>query len=207
MAVGTWSSITEACHIRENMGLIWIDAHMDAHTLHTTPSFRYHGMPVASLLGYGQAEFVETVSRGAKIHPENMILIGIRSFESGERELLESLNVRIYFMDEVAKRGLPEIFREVRAHLKDRVKHYGISLDLDAFDPLEIPGVGSPAPNGLLTRDFLESMDLLIDPEQLVGFEIAEFNPYLDINDQTINFVMETIHRIISLQKRFGDIS
>lgn len=200
MAVSTWSTITDACNLREQIGLIWIDAHMDAHTLHTTASFRYHGMPVAALLGYGHSAFVETVAKGAKLHPEDIVLIGVRSFESGERAFLESLNVRIYYMEEVAARGLPDIFREVRAHLKARVRHYGISLDLDSFDPEEIPGVGSPAKNGLLTQDFLESFEMLLDPEQLIGFEIAEFNPHRDKNGMTLAFIMKLLKMLVAYQ-------
>lgn len=193
MAVSTWGSIAQSMNIREAFGLIWIDAHMDAHTQRTTPSHRYHGMPVAALLGYGETGFVQTVSPGVKIHPEDLILIGVRSFEREERELLESLNVRIYYMDEVTARGLPNVFREVKSHILSRVSYYGISLDLDAFDPIEVPGVGSPAKNGILPEDFLQSFPLLLDRQHLIGFEVAEFNPHLDKNNKTLNLICEII--------------
>ena len=60
-AVGTWNGVRRALkkESAQPFGLMWIDAHMDAHTPETTPSGAWHGMPLATLLGHGKKEWVE----------------------------------------------------------------------------------------------------------------------------------------------------
>ena len=81
------------------LGLIWVDAHMDAHTPETTESGKLHGMPLACVLGYGDASLTG-VAGGARLDPRHVALVGIRSFEKGEAALLRRLGVRIYAMRE-----------------------------------------------------------------------------------------------------------
>jgi arginase len=116
-AIGTWSGVHANLADAGRLGLVWIDAHMDSHTFKTSPSQAIHGMPLACLLGYGDAKLTQVMSDHPKVLPQNVCLIGVRSFESGEAALLRTLGVRIYFMDEVKKRGLREVFREAVAHV------------------------------------------------------------------------------------------
>jgi len=108
-AIGTWSGAFAALEKKGPLGLIWIDAHMDAHTPETTPSGNIHGMPIACLLGYGDEKLTHNQP---KIDPEHLCLIGVRSFEPGEAALLERLKVRVIMMDEVKERGLNAVMRE-----------------------------------------------------------------------------------------------
>ena len=55
IAVGTWAGVLNQLPPNATFALIWIDAHMDAHTLESSPSGNLHGMPVSVLLG--EAEF------------------------------------------------------------------------------------------------------------------------------------------------------
>ena len=109
IAIGTWSGVADEKNIRGALGLIWFDAHMDAHTPETSPSHAYHGMPVATLLGYG-----EDGLRGNSpaVRPENVVLIGIRSYEDGERNLLERLGVKIYTPADVQEKGFDVVLKE-----------------------------------------------------------------------------------------------
>ena len=67
MAIGTWSALVDYFQAYENFGLIWIDAHLDAHTIDTSPSKAFHGMPIASLLGEGVSHFQQLGSKRKKI--------------------------------------------------------------------------------------------------------------------------------------------
>jgi len=89
----------------ETLGLIWIDAHMDAHVSETTPSGNLHGMPVAALLGHGSAGLSAPVADGVP-GPGRICLVGVRSYEPEEADLLAAEGVRVYGMDEVRRRGL-----------------------------------------------------------------------------------------------------
>src|SRR5688572_30624943 len=65
-AIGTWKGVAHALQSRGRIGLLWIDAHMDAHTPQTTESGMLHGMPLACLLGHGYAELTE-IAEGARL--------------------------------------------------------------------------------------------------------------------------------------------
>lgn len=187
IAVGTWNSFDVP------FGLIWIDAHADAHTPETSPSGAYHGMPVAALLGYGAEKMAHLTRHEPRIKPENLVYIGVRSFEEGEMELLKKLNVKIYFMDEVKKRGLKAILSEAIAYVTQRVAHFGVSLDLDFFAVEDAPGVGSPEKNGVHKKDFLPFISLFGNDPRLLAFEIVEFNPERDIQHKTRELVLEIL--------------
>lgn len=198
IAVGTWTGVTTALHCEEKFGLIWIDAHMDAHVPETSPSMAYHGMPVAALLGYGQHDFVNGVSYGAKIKPEHLVLIGVHSFEKEEEQFLKESGVKIFYMDQVRQAGFERVFEEALKIVKKDTTAFGVSIDLDAFDPSEAPGVGTPEVGGLFLKDVLPAFHKLIDDKKLAALEIVEYNPSLDINDKTCVLVEDLLFKILS---------
>src|SRR3990167_1928836 len=196
-AIGTCSGVYDAMHQQGEIGLIWIDAHMDSHTPEATESGRLHGMPFAVLMGYGYPSLTNILQVTPKIKPENVCLIGVRSFERSEAELLKRLNVRIYFMEEVKARGLRKIFQEAVKLVCQHTVGYGISLDLDSIDPQDAPAVDVPAPNGLHAADLLQTMVEIIDDPKLLAMEIVEFDPSHDIDNKTEILVINLLNRII----------
>lgn len=188
-AIGTWSGAAAAMPNRRPIGLIWIDAHMDSHTPETSLSGALHGMPLASLLGYGDPRLSSVEFAGPKLLAEHVCLIGVRSYEASEAEFLKQHKVRVYFMDEVRARGLSVVMNEAY----DRVAHgtagFGVSIDLDAIDPHDAPGVGSPEPGGIAAADLLRALAPLAMQPGLLGIEIAEFNPAQDHNDETVRLI------------------
>lgn len=181
IAVGTWSAFETP------IGLIWIDAHMDSHTETTTPSGAYHGMPLAALLGYGK------LAVSNPLNPSHVVLIGVRSFEAEEAALLKSLGVRVYLKDEVKKRGFGTLLQEVLTSMHQRVPLYGVSLDLDVFSPDLVPGVGSPEPDGIDPEELIPLLALFKNDPKFAGFELVEFNPHLDKNNQTQDVVFKLL--------------
>lgn len=179
-AIGTWSGVNRALAAKGPLGLIWIDAHMDSHTFATTPSGQIHGMPLAVLLGHGEAALTAIDGTGAKLRPEHVCLIGVRSFETGEAALLDRLGVRVFTMDAVRARGLPAVFADALAIAKHGTAGFGVSIDLDALDPAEEPGVGTPVPGGLCRAELVEALAHLRDDPAFVAMEIVEYNPRHD---------------------------
>ena len=190
IAMGTWPGVIDALKARQKFGLLWIDAHMDAHTAETSPSDAMHGMPVAALLGHGKTAWHSSVPYLA---PEHITLIGIRSYEPGEAALLSEQGVRIYTIEEVQDRTFKVVFEEAMASLAEQVDHFGITLDLDGFDPEFAPGVGSPAENGLNPAEVLPVLKDLRDHPQLAAFELVELNPDRDIDSKTERLIYEIL--------------
>ncbi|MBS0655995.1 MAG: arginase [Verrucomicrobia bacterium] len=195
--VGTWSGVAEAQRQKgQELGLIWMDAHMDAHVPETTPSGNIHGMPLAALLGHGAKNLTHLLSEHPKIKPENLFLVGIRCYEDEEKELLEKLNVRIYYIEEVKSRGLSQVLSEIVNTFSERQLSYGVSLDIDFFDPSVMPATGTPEANGVDPDEFLAAYELF-DSYPPVAFEFVEFNPPLDTNDESLRRVDTILHRVV----------
>ena len=124
IAMGSWAGVAAGMR-GKNFGLVWMDAHLDAHTVRTTPSMNPHGMPAAALLGYGDARFRRLC--GGALRPENLCYIGTRSYEPEEMALLRRLGVRIIDMEEVKLRGCVRVPRRGERHRDAR--HRRLRLD------------------------------------------------------------------------------
>lgn len=198
-AVGMWNGVRRALlkKTSQPLGLIWIDAHMDGHVPETTPSGAWHGMPAASLLGYGEGRLAQLTQKEPVLLPENLVYIGVRSFEEGEAALLEKLKVKIYFIDEVKERGLETVLKEAVERIAPRTGGFGISLDIDAIDPEDAPGVGSPEPGGISGQELLAALPRFVKDPRLVGFEMVEYNPDRDIGNKTQNLIFELLKKIL----------
>ncbi|MCX7126246.1 MAG: arginase [Gammaproteobacteria bacterium] len=151
-AIGSWSGAANA--IEGDLGLIWFDAHMDSHTPQTSLTQNIHGMPLAILLGEGEAELTSVLSPKKKLKPENVVLIGIRSYEEGEAQLLKKLGVTIFYMDDIKKIGMHEVIKKTLEIVTKNTVCFGISIDLDGFDPIDAPGVGTSAPDSSSSKSF-----------------------------------------------------
>lgn len=184
-ALGTWSGTYDALHQKGEIGLIWIDAHMDSHTPETSETKRIHGMPLASLMGYGPPDLTTILHASPKIKPENTCLIGVRSYEAGEAALLKRLNVKVYFMEEVRTRGFAAVLEEAIAQVSAKTIAYGISLDLDSIDPIEAPAVDVPEQGGIYGKEIEAGLLTAIKDPKFIGSEIVEFDPKHDIDQKT----------------------
>jgi len=196
-AIGSWSGAYAATMAKGPLGLIWIDAHADSHTPETSHSSAYHGMPLAVLLGHGNEGLTGIINSEPKLRPENISIIGVRSYEPEEEELLEKLNVRVFFMDEVHQRGFDSVFAEALQIASNNTADYGITVDIDALDPRDAPGVTVPEPDGISCEELCRALGTVRRDDRLLGLEIAEFNPHLDKDDRTTQVIVDIIDSII----------
>jgi arginase len=196
-AIGTWQGA--ASKLSGDLGLIWIDAHMDAHTPASSPTHNIHGMPVATLLGHGNKTLTHLCSKTPAVKPRNLALIGIRSYEPAELELLDALQVKIYFIDEVKERGIAAILQEAMQHVTQQSAGFGVSIDIDAINPKQAPGVSTPEENGINSHNFLSSLALIANHDCFIGAEIAEFNPDYDVDQKTEKLIAMIIQRLFNL--------
>ncbi|MDP2805672.1 MAG: arginase [Gallionellaceae bacterium] len=195
-AIGTWSGVKASMPKNDRLGLLWIDAHMDSHTYASTPSNAIHGMPLACLLGHGDDNLIHIGDDLPKLHPEDICLIGTRSYEEGEAKLLEQLGVRVFHMGEINHRGLDAVWAEALSIVQRKTVGFGISLDLDVLDPSEEPGVGSPEPGGMSKKMLEEMLGTLKINSKLLALEIVEYNPYLDMQFVTASAVCDLVAAI-----------
>jgi len=189
-AMGVWGGVLSAMQRRRDLGLIWIDAHMDSHTFATSNSGNIHGMPLAALLGQADPRLASIYGQHPFLDPSRLTLIGVRSYEKAEQQLLKRLGVQVYDMARIRQSGgLGVVLRRVLNSMRSRCRHYGVTIDLDGIDPRDAPGVGVPVAGGLSGATLCRTLKGLGSDPKLVGLEISEFNPLRDIDHRTEQLV------------------
>lgn len=183
VAIGTLAGLATKY---KNLGVIWYDAHADMNTDKTSPSGNIHGMPLAVSMGLGDERLVNLHHEGQKVKPENVIIIGARSIDPGERELIKELGMQVYTMHEIDKYGMTAVMDKAIQHLQEQqVDGVHLSLDLDALDPLYTPGVGTPVAGGVSYRESHLAMEILAESDLVTSAEFVEVNPILDEKNKT----------------------
>lgn len=194
IAVGTVSGMSEAFRRRKKtLGLMWFDAHADMNTPEISPSGNVHGMPMASILGYGPPELTHIFGFAPKIRPEHAVMIGIREVDKEERELVKRSGVRVFTMKEIDRRGIGNVMDEALSLVTNGTDGFSVTLDADFLDPYESPGVATPVRGGADYREAHLAMEMVADAKKLASFEITEINPILDVQNKTAHFGMELI--------------
>lgn len=186
VAAGSVAGVSTALAERgERLGLIWLDAHADLNTPQSTLSGNVHGMPVAHLLGHGDADMARLASPAPAVRPEHTVIIGARDLDQAERSNARDFGVTIYTMRDLDERGLRTILAEAIAKVSQGTAGIHVSLDLDFVDPQEAPGVGTPVRGGATYREAHLAMETLWDTGRVVSMDLVEVNPVLDRFNQT----------------------
>jgi arginase len=194
IAVGTVSGMSEAFRRqKKKLGLLWFDAHADMNTPEISPSGNVHGMPLASILGYGARDLTHIFDFAPKIEPERTVLIGIREVDREERALVKKSGVRVFTMKEIDKRGIGNVMDEALSIVTSRTDGFSVTLDADFLDPFDTPGVATPVRGGADYREAHLAMEMVADTKKMASFELTEINPILDVHNKTANVGMELI--------------
>ncbi len=187
IAIGTLGGMAQA---RGPGATLWIDAHGDLNRPATSPSGNVHGMPLAAALGVGGPAFdsatypVPSVTRAA--------LVGVRSLDQGERDLIRELDLRVFTMSQIDSLGVERVMREALAYLAGE-PFLHVSLDLDAVDPMFAPGVGTPVRGGLSYREAHLALELVSESGLLDSLDVVEVNPILDRENETGKLAVELV--------------
>jgi arginase len=182
IAIGTLAGVGK--HYK-NLGVIWYDAHGDLNTADTSPSGNIHGMPLAASLGIGHPALTSIAGYSPKVKPENIIIIGARSLDDGEKELIREKGIKVYTMHEIDRLGMTRVMEETIAYFKEHTDGVHLSLDLDGLDPHDAPGVGTPVIGGISYRESHLAMEMLAEAEIITSAEFVEVNPILDEKNKT----------------------
>lgn len=181
LSIGSISGITKKY---SNLGVLWIDAHGDINSSETSPSGNIHGMPLGILLGEGQKDLVNVHHNGPKLKHENIVLIGVRDLDDGEKAYIKKNNIKCYTMSDVRRLGLDAVIIKALKHLKN-CDGIHLSLDVDSLDPMEMPGTGTKVNGGIFLSEMLLALNILSQTNLLVSVDLVEVNPLLDNGNET----------------------
>ncbi|AZN41846.1 arginase [Paenibacillus albus] len=190
IAIGTIKGVLQ--HVKR-LGVIWFDAHTDVNTHETTSSGNIHGMSLAAALGYGHPDLVNIGGAENKLRPENVVIIGARSIDPGERTFLKEKGIKVFTMHDIDRNGMKQVMEEAIEIVTNGTDGVHLSLDLDGMDPGVAPGVGTPVNGGMSYRESHFAMELLFERNILVSAEFVEVNPMLDQHNITAVAAVELI--------------
>jgi arginase len=189
VALGTLGGMARA---RGRGGVLWLDAHGDLNRPETSPSGNVHGMPLAAALGLAGPEFESDQYALPAVEPRRIALVGVRSLDPGERDLLAELEALVFTMSDLDRMGVETAMREALEHVAgDGFVH--LSLDMDVVDPEVAPGVGTPVRGGLSYREAHLAMELIAESGIVDSLEVVEVNPILDRENQTAKLAVELV--------------
>jgi arginase len=173
-------------------GALWFDAHGDLNTPGTSPSGNVHGMPLAAALGLANEVFASDAWPLPALKPEHVVLVGVRSLDEGERELVRRLGVSVYTMSDLDRRGVEPVVREALERVAGAAFVH-VSLDMDVVDPDIAPGVGTPVRGGLSYREAHLALELVAESGLLGSLDVVEVNPILDRENITAALAVELV--------------
>ncbi|MDX6401957.1 MAG: arginase [Gaiellaceae bacterium] len=189
VALGTLAGLAE---VHGPGGTIWIDAHGDLNSPESSPSGNVHGMVLAAVLGLAGDRFLGDGWGLPAVSPGRVALVGVRSLDDPEREVLRELDAKVFTMSDVDRLGIERAIRESLTHVAGP-GFVHVSLDMDAMDPEVAPGVGTPVRGGLSYREAHLAMELIAESGLASSLDVVEVNPILDRENETAQLAVELV--------------
>jgi arginase len=177
----------------EKVGLLWFDAHGDMNTPESTNSGNVHGMPLAHVLGMGDEELAGIGGFKPKVQSANTCLIGVRDLDDREKKLIAGSGVAVFTMKDIDRRGLSQVMDQAVEIASGGTAGFHVSFDVDAIDPSEALGVGTPKKGGLTYREAHLCLEIAADSRRLTSLDMVEINPILDNRNTTAELGCELI--------------
>jgi arginase len=147
-------------------------------------------MPLAVAVGLASAPFPAEL-RGS-VDGATSVLLATRSVDADERDNIRRAGVTTITMADIDRLGMAQAM-EKAITVASKGQGIHLSLDMDAIDPDDAPGVGTPVRGGLTYREAQLAMEMLAASGQLRSIEIAEVNPILDTGNRTAQLAVELI--------------
>ncbi len=185
--------------INKNIGIIWIDAHLDYNTFETTITGNLHGLPLAALNGI--CKDLTKFYDDEYYNPKNTVVVGYRSDEINKEDELNNIKkmgVSVFTCEDINRLGIDKVLNEAIKIATNNTSGMHISYDLDVIDPKIAPGVSVPEINGINLEIVKKTIDILIkNIDNIKSFDLVEFNPDNDINNKTLNIALNILNNII----------
>ena len=173
-----WGTLSGVLNAFSNPKCLYIDAHGDFNSAAESPSHNVHGMHMCYLMGFEGLQQAQSIQNGRFLNPCDVFFCGTRSLDSYEREMASDMKLNI-------SRCYPQKLTGA--------KQLHISLDIDALDPEVAPATGVPEPDGLMPADVMKVLTEAFRSNNVVSFDMVEFNPSLDVDGKTHRIVEEII--------------
>ncbi len=196
LAIGSIAAVAGHCRrTGKRLRVLWLDAHADFNTSAITPSGNIHGMPVATLFGFGAGALVNLADPAPALSRDELVQIGIRSVDEDEKRFVHEQGLEVFDMRSIDEMGMRTVMQQA-LHGVDDDTHIHVSFDVDFLDAELAPGVGTAVPGGPTYREAHLCMEMIADTGRLASLDIMELNPALDVRNRTAKLTVDLIESL-----------
>ena len=196
LAIGSISAVARHCRSQgKTLRVLWLDAHTDFNTHELTPTGNTHGMPVATLCGYGPKALTHIGGVCPAMHASAIRQIGIRSVDDGEKQFVRESGLQVFDMRYIDEQGMRHTMEAALAGMDDNT-HLHVSFDVDFLDAAIAPGVGTTVQGGPTYREAQLCMEMIADTGRMASLDVMELNPALDVRNATALLAVDLIESL-----------
>lgn len=196
IAIGTLAGTLQ---YNPNAKVVWVDAHADINTPASSPSGNVHGMPLAFFFDIVKNERMkELFSWVPSLKRENLVYIGLRDVDPGERKIIKDLGITAFYAEDVLEIGIEETMEQTLSQLCPQGnEELHLSFDVDGLDPLFIPATGTPVTGGLSLTDGQYIVNTLMRKTNLISFDLVEVNPMLGATADDLELTARSVNELL----------
>lgn len=200
------ASALASAKVNGDIGIIWIDAHTDYNTFETTVTGNIHGLPLAAINGYKNAE-LRSYHEGEVIQPAKTVIVGARSIDEAEKYNVQDSGVTVFTTEDIKEKGIEAIMDKAFKIAGYKTKGIHISYDLDIIDPDVAPGVSVPEVCGISENEAITINEYIIKHiDEVVSYDLVELNPLKDIDGKTEKIALKLLEQIIRAAEKKKEI-
>ncbi len=172
-------SISGVARAKDNLAVIWFDAHGDFNIEATSPTGNIHGMPCAALMGWCETQLNDVPTK--HLPSTHFFWVGARDLDEGEKEFARKNNLHVYSTQYVREKGIDYVMSQIKTEMDLLgIENIHCSIDIDGMDPSIIVGTGTKVENGMFDEDFYGFVDSVFETKKVVSMDFVEYNPLLD---------------------------
>ena len=196
LAIGSITAVAAHCRRhKKRLKVLWLDAHADFNTSEITPSGNIHGMPVATLFGFGAGALVNLNEPSPALNKHEIVQIGIRSVDEDEKRFVHEHGLEVFDMRSIDELGMRAVMQQALSGVDDNT-HLHVSFDVDFLDPAIAPGVGTTVGGGPTYREAQLCMEMIADTGRMGSLDVMELNPALDVKNATAMLAVDLIESL-----------
>ncbi|MFA6048722.1 MAG: agmatinase [Candidatus Micrarchaeia archaeon] len=126
---------------------------------------------------------------------KSTVSVGVRSLSREEADLIKREKIPVFFKKDLDAAGITAVSKKIVPLLK---KNVFVSIDLDAFDPAEMPSVGTPEPNGLHFAEAVRILSEVAKKKRVVGADLMELAPIAGLEAPNF-FAARLAHKLLAM--------
>ena len=184
----------------KHINLFWFDRDADLNTPATTPSGRIDGMVVAHIIGKGAPELVRFWGEPPLVREPDVTLFGLARLDPPEQDFLSRSPLRHVQATDIQSKGAAAAATDALNHLHADAREFVLHLDLDVIAQEEFPAVVVPGSGGLGFEDVRAALREVVRHKNLVGLDVAQFNPDKDANGDCAKKIVELLVESLSVR-------